>query len=58
MRAHAERFGMPTPPTRMIATGGASANQAILKTIASIFGSNVYVVERTGKLLAPLRFCF
>lgn len=58
MRAHAERFGMPTPPTRMIATGGASANQAILKIIASIFGSNVYVVERPGKLLAPLRFCF
>lgn len=46
MRAHAERFGMPTPPTRMIATGGASTNQAILKAIASIFGSNVYVVQR------------
>ncbi|KAG8376193.1 hypothetical protein BUALT_Bualt09G0037700 [Buddleja alternifolia] len=30
MRAHAERFGMPSPPKRIIATGGASANNSIL----------------------------
>ncbi|CAK8568925.1 unnamed protein product [Lathyrus sativus] len=46
MRAHAERFGMPSPPKRIIATGGASANQCILSSIASIFGSDVYTVQR------------
>ncbi|KAF9687447.1 hypothetical protein SADUNF_Sadunf02G0094400 [Salix dunnii] len=30
MRAHAERFGMPSPPQRIIAAGGASADQSIL----------------------------
>lgn len=49
MRAHAERFGMPSPPKRIIATGGASANQCILSSIASIFGSDVYTVQRPGK---------
>lgn len=47
MRAHTERFGMPSP-NRLIATGGASANQSILKAIASIFGSDVYTVQRPG----------
>lgn len=47
MRAHAERFGMPSPPKRIIATGGASANQSILSSIASIFGCDVYTVQRT-----------
>ncbi|KAF3441120.1 hypothetical protein FNV43_RR15031 [Rhamnella rubrinervis] len=46
MRAHAERFGMPSPPKRIIATGGASANHSILSSIASIFGCNVYTVQR------------
>ncbi|XP_022846764.1 xylulose kinase-like [Olea europaea var. sylvestris] len=46
MRAHAERFGMPSPPKRIIATGGASANNYILSSIASIFGCNVYTVQR------------
>ncbi|CAL5205286.1 unnamed protein product [Lathyrus oleraceus] len=46
MRAHAERFGMPSPPKRIIATGGASANQCILSSIATIFGSDVYTVQR------------
>lgn len=30
MRAHSERFGMPSPPRRIIAAGGASADQSIL----------------------------
>lgn len=47
MRAHAERFGMPSPPKRIIATGGASANQSILSSLASIFGCDVYTVQRT-----------
>ncbi|XP_062159293.1 xylulose kinase 2 [Alnus glutinosa] len=57
MRAHAERFGMPSPPKRIIATGGASANQSILSTIASIFGCDVYTVERpdSASLGAALR---
>ncbi|KAK2392447.1 xylulose kinase [Trifolium repens] len=46
MRAHAERFGMPSPPKRIIATGGASANNCILSSIASIFGCDVYTVQR------------
>jgi sugar (pentulose or hexulose) kinase len=41
MRAHAERFGMPSPRQRITATGGASANQSILNSRASIFGGDV-----------------
>ncbi|CAH1438706.1 unnamed protein product [Lactuca virosa] len=57
MRGHAERFGMPSPPKRIIATGGASANHTILTSIASIFGSNVYTVQRpdSASLGAALR---
>ncbi|XP_030454501.1 xylulose kinase 2 [Syzygium oleosum] len=57
MRAHAERFGMPAPPNRIIATGGASANQRILSSIASIFGCDVYTVQRpdSASLGAALR---
>ncbi|XP_057470244.1 LOW QUALITY PROTEIN: xylulose kinase 2-like [Actinidia eriantha] len=57
MRGHAERFGMPSPPKRIIATGGASANQAILNTIAAIFGCDVYTVQRpdSASLGAALR---
>ncbi|XP_044474527.1 xylulose kinase 2-like [Mangifera indica] len=57
MRAHAERFGMPSPPKRIIATGGASANRSILNCIASIFGCDVYTVQRTdsASLGAALR---
>uniref|UniRef100_A0A2P2LB76 Xylulose kinase n=2 Tax=Rhizophora mucronata TaxID=61149 RepID=A0A2P2LB76_RHIMU len=46
MRGHSERFGMPSPPKRIIATGGASTNKSILNAIASIFGCDVYTVER------------
>ncbi|XP_037478381.1 uncharacterized protein LOC119355646 isoform X2 [Triticum dicoccoides] len=46
MRGHAERCGLPIPPNRIIATGGASSNQAILKTMASVFGCPVYTVQR------------
>ncbi|KAF8410294.1 hypothetical protein HHK36_002820 [Tetracentron sinense] len=57
MRAHAERFGMPAPPKRLIATGGASANQSILRSMASIFGCDVYTVQRpdSASLGASLR---
>ncbi|ERM98718.1 xylulose kinase [Amborella trichopoda] len=57
MRAHTERFGMPTPPNRIIATGGASANKCILNSIASIFGCAIYTVERpdSASLGAALR---
>ncbi|KAF0915606.1 hypothetical protein E2562_037461 [Oryza meyeriana var. granulata] len=46
MRGHAERCGLPVPPKRIIATGGASSNQIILQTMASIFGCAVYTVQR------------
>lgn len=57
MRAHTERFGMPSPPKRIIATGGASANQSILKVVASIFGCDVYTVQQSdsASLGAALR---
>ncbi|XP_020087311.1 xylulose kinase [Ananas comosus] len=57
MRGHAERFGMPTPPKRIIATGGASSNQSILKSMAMIFGCPVYTVQRpdSASLGAALR---
>lgn len=47
-RAHTERFGMPSPPIRIIATGGASANENILSLISAIFGCDVYTVQRPG----------
>ena len=49
MRAHAERFGLPVPPRRVVATGGASANHSILRAMASIFGCAIYTVQRPGK---------
>lgn len=57
MRAHSERIGMPSPPERVIATGGGSANNQLLKTIAEIFGCNVYTAERpdSASLGAALR---
>ncbi|KAI3465198.1 hypothetical protein Pfo_021861 [Paulownia fortunei] len=57
MRAHAEKIGMPSPPRRIIATGGASANKCILSLMASIFGCNVYTVQRpdSASLGAALR---
>nr|CAD1828179.1 unnamed protein product [Ananas comosus var. bracteatus] len=57
MRGHAERFGMRTPPKRIIATGGASSNQSILKSMAMIFGCPVYTVQRpdSASLGAALR---
>uniref|UniRef100_A0A453AY68 Xylulose kinase n=1 Tax=Aegilops tauschii subsp. strangulata TaxID=200361 RepID=A0A453AY68_AEGTS len=57
MRGHAERFGMPNPPKRIIATGGASSNESILKLIAQIFGCPVFTVERpdSASLGAALR---
>ncbi|KAH7405466.1 hypothetical protein KP509_15G071400 [Ceratopteris richardii] len=57
MRAHSERIGMPSPPERVIVTGGGSANKQFLKMIAEIFGCNVYTIERTdsASLGAALR---
>ncbi|CAI0393558.1 unnamed protein product [Linum tenue] len=57
MRGHAERFGMPVPPKRIIATGGASTNQSLLKSMASVFGCGVYTVQRpdSASLGAALR---
>lgn len=48
---------MPSPPRRIIATGGASANKCILSLIASIFGCIVYTVQRpdSASLGAALR---
>lgn len=58
MRGHAERFGMPSPPKRIIATGGASANHSILHSIASIFGCDVYTVQRPGKFTLAILWVY
>ncbi|CAN6678811.1 unnamed protein product [Malus baccata var. baccata] len=57
MRGHAERFGMPSPPKRLIATGGASVNRPILGIAACVFGCEVYTVQRpdSASLGAALR---
>ncbi|KAK3140324.1 hypothetical protein QOZ80_5AG0399370 [Eleusine coracana subsp. coracana] len=57
MRGHAERCGLPVPPKRIIATGGASSNALILRTMASIFGCPVYTSQRSdsASLGAALR---
>ncbi|XP_073125229.1 xylulose kinase 2-like isoform X2 [Henckelia pumila] len=57
MRAHAEKIGMASPPRRIIATGGASANKCILSMMASIFGCDIYSVEMpdSASLGAALR---
>ncbi|KAI5066194.1 hypothetical protein GOP47_0018818 [Adiantum capillus-veneris] len=57
MRAHCERIGMPSPPERVIVTGGGSANKQFLRMIAEIFGCNVYTTERpdSASLGAALR---
>lgn len=57
MRAHAERIGMPTPPQRVIATGGGSANHHLLRLIANVFGCPVYTASRpdSASLGAALR---
>ncbi|MCO5606398.1 hypothetical protein L7F22_060586 [Adiantum nelumboides] len=57
MRAHCERIGMPSPPERVMVTGGGSANKQFLRMIAEIFGCNVYITERpdSASLGAALR---
>ncbi|CAN6720383.1 unnamed protein product [Malus baccata var. baccata] len=56
MRGHAERVGMSSPK-RLIATGGASVNRAILGVAACVFGCEVYTVQRpdSASLGAALR---
>lgn len=46
MRLHAERIGVR--PARLVATGGASANQALLQVLADVFGLPVYVAEQAN----------
>jgi len=42
-RIHAERMGFNlTPETRILVTGGASVNTAILQVVADVFNANVY----------------
>ena len=46
MRAHGESVGI-VAPKRLIATGGASANAAVLQVLADVFGAPVYVAEQS-----------
>lgn len=45
MRAHAATVGLE-PVRRIIATGGASANAAILQTLADVFGAPVFTTSQ------------
>ena len=45
MRAHSAAVGL-APVRRIIATGGASANAAILQTLADVFGAPVYTTSQ------------
>ncbi|XP_075412153.1 xylulose kinase isoform X1 [Tenrec ecaudatus] len=48
-RIHAERLGYRvTPRTKILATGGASRNSAILQVLADVFGATVYVTNTTN----------
>jgi len=44
MRLHADSIGI-RDPRRIIATGGASANTAVLQVISDVFGIPVYTVS-------------
>ena len=46
MRAHGAALGL-NAPKRIIATGGGSANSAILQVLADVFGVPVYVAAQT-----------
>jgi xylulokinase len=46
MRLHGESIGMKAP-TRLIATGGASSNAAVLQVLADVFGAPVFVAQQT-----------
>ncbi|XP_015183446.1 PREDICTED: xylulose kinase isoform X3 [Polistes dominula] len=51
-RAYAEDFGFVIGPnTRIIATGGASANKTILQVLADVFNSPVYISEVTNSAM-------
>ena len=46
MRVHGESIGI-TGAKRLIATGGASANKAVLQVLADVFGAPVFVSAQT-----------
>lgn len=46
MRLHGRNVGLE--PRRLIATGGASVDNAVLRVAADVFGTPVYVAEKAG----------
>ncbi|EZA55801.1 hypothetical protein DMN91_011506 [Ooceraea biroi] len=51
-RAHAEDLGFVVgPSTRIIATGGASVNKAILQVLSDVFNSPVYTMEAANSAM-------
>ena len=46
MRIHGESVGIVNPK-KLIATGGASGNSAILQVLADVFGAPVYIAAQT-----------
>lgn len=49
MRGHAERIGLQSPPKRIMATGGASANHSLLRIMANVFGCPVFTGQSTSE---------
>lgn len=53
LRAHAQDLGYHlSPETRVIATGGASTNTAILQVLSDVFNAPVYVQEKANSAAA------
>lgn len=53
LRAHAQDLGYHlTPETRVLATGGASTNTAILQVLSDVFNAPVYVQEKANSAAA------
>ena len=53
LRAHAQDLGYTiTPNTRILATGGASANRSILQVLSDVFNAPVYVQEKPNSAAA------
>lgn len=53
LRAHAQDLGYHlTPETRVLATGGASANTSILQVLSDVFNAPVYVQDKPNSAAA------
>jgi xylulokinase len=45
MKVNAQKLGLPTAPTRILATGGGSTNEGIMQVLADVFNADVFVAD-------------